>query len=227
MLPNSGEEGMKILLADDHALFRDGMRYVLRELGAQVEILDAGNFPDALSAARDNPGLDLALLDLDMPGSEGAFSVGEFCACYPDIPVVVISGTEQREDIERVIAGGAMGFVSKASSMREMVYALHQVLDGNVCWPPQLLLNVEGQDRKSKRGLRANKAGLTMRQIEVLQHLAMGLSNRDIGQSIGMAEGTVKVHVAAIFQALRVNRRLAAVQAAQSIGLLADGNPVS
>ncbi len=215
---------MKILLADDHALFRDGMRYVLRKLDEQAEILDVGNFPDALSAARDNPDIDLALLDLNMPGSEGAPSVKLFHTSYPDTPVVVISGTDQRDDIERVMNSGAMGFISKMSSGQDMVHALRLVLDGGIYLPPQLLQLALGQVREDKRSWRTNEYGLTVRQMEVLQQLATGLSNKDIGLTIGMAEGTVKIHVAAIFQALRVNKRIDAVQTAQRMGLLAENN---
>jgi DNA-binding NarL/FixJ family response regulator len=218
---------MKILLVDDHALFRDGMRYVLCKLDAQVDILDAGNFPDALNAARDNPDLDLVLLDLHLPGSEGAPSVKLFHTSYPNVPVVVVSGTDQRDDIEKVMNSGAMGFISKMSSGQDMIHALRLVLDGGVYLPPQLLLHALGQVREDKRSWRTNEYGLTVRQMEVLQQLAMGLSNKDIGLAIGLAEGTVKIHVAAIFQALRVNKRMDAVQAAQRMGLLADNKPNS
>ncbi len=218
---------MKILLADDHALFRDGMRYVLCKLDEQVDILDAGNFPDALNAARDNPDLDLALLDLNMPGSEGAASVKLFHKRYPDIPVVVVSGTDQHDDIERVMNSGAMGFISKMSPGQDMIHALRLVLDGGVYLPPQLLQQALDQVREGKRSWRTNEFGLTVRQMEVLQQLAAGLSNKDIGLAIGLAEGTVKIHVAAIFQTLRVNKRIDAVQAAQRLGLLAESNPKS
>jgi len=212
---------MKILLVDDHALFRDGMRYVLRKLDEHVVILDAGNFQDALDLAKNNADLDLALLDLNMPGSEGAASVKLFHAAYPDVPLVVVSGTDQRDDIERVMNSGAMGFISKMSSGQDMIHALRLVLDGGVYLPPQLLQHVLNQVREDKRSWRSNEFGLTVRQMEVLQQLAAGLTNKDIGLAIGLAEGTVKIHVAAIFQALRVNKRIDAVQAAQRLGLLA------
>ena len=212
--------GMKILLIDDHALFRDGMHYVLRKLDEHVEILDAGNFADALDVAKDNPDLDLVLLDLYLPGSEGAPSVKLFCTRHPDVPVVVVSSTNQRDDIETVMNSGAMGFISKLSPGQDMIHALRLVLDGGVYLPPQLLQFALEQVREDKRGSRAKAHGLTARQMEVLQQLAMGLSNKDIGLAIGLAEGTVKIHVAAIFQTLRVNKRIDAAQAAQRMGLL-------
>lgn len=211
---------MKILLADDHALFRDGMRYVLRKLGEEVEILDAGNFPDGLRLAEENPDLSLALLDLHMPGSEGTGSVRQFHSRCPEVPLVVVSGTDQREDIEKVMNNGAVGFISKMSSGQEMLHALRLVLDGGIYLPPQLLRHALGEEREDKRTWRTNEFGLTIRQMEVLQQLSQGKSNKDIALSIGLAEGTVKIHVAAIFQALRVNKRIEAVQVAQRLGLL-------
>ncbi len=218
---------MKILLADDHALFRDGMRYVLQKLDEQITIVEAGNFPGALDAAKNNPDLDLALLDLSMPGSEGAASVKLFHTQYPDVPVVVVSGTDQRDDIEKVMNSGAMGFISKMSSGQDMVHALRLILDGGVYLPPQLLVQALGQVREDKRSWRTNEYGLTVRQMDVLRQLATGLSNKDIGQSIGLAEGTVKIHVAAIFQTLRVNKRVEAVQMALRLGLLTENSSSS
>ena len=215
---------MKILLVDDHALFRDGIRYILRKLDEQVEILDADNFPDALNTARDNPDLDLVLLDLNMSGSEGIHSVKLFSTSYPDIPVVVVSGSDQRDDIEKVMRVGAMGFISKMSSAQDMAHALRLVLDGGVYLPPQLLQQAMGQVREDKRSWRTNELGLTPRQMEVLQQLVTGLTNKEIGLAIGLAEGTVKIHVAGIFKGLRVKKRMDAIQAAQRMGLLVEGN---
>ncbi|MBI3903733.1 MAG: response regulator transcription factor [Nitrosomonadales bacterium] len=218
---------MKILLVDDHALFRDGMHYVLRQLDEHVDILDAGNFPAALTLAEGNPDLDLILLDLHLPGSAGVPSVKLLHTHHPAIPIVVISGTDQRDDIEKVMNNGAMGFISKMSSSDSMVQALRLVLDGGVYLSPQLLqLAISGieQGRMDKRTWRTNEFGLTPRQMEVLLCMADGMSNKDIGDAIGLAEGTVKIHVAAIFSALRVNKRAEAVQTARHLGILTETN---
>ena len=113
---------LRVLLADDHALFRDGMRYVLQQLSDQVDIICAGNFTETLRLAEVNPGLDLALIDLNMPGSDGVASIRIFHHHFPEIPLVVISGSDQRSEIEWVMEYGAMGFISKSSS--------HLVLSG-------------------------------------------------------------------------------------------------
>jgi DNA-binding NarL/FixJ family response regulator len=212
---------IKVLMVDDHALFRDGMRYVLQQLADEVEVIDSGNFLDGMSQAANNPDLDLALLDLHMPGSEGVKSIQLFNKSHPGIPLVVVSGSDQREDIEKVMECGAMGFISKMSSSKMMLSALRMVLDGGVYLPPQLLQQaMAGMDQGDKRTDRASKNGLTTRQMQTLQLLAEGLSNKEISERMSLAEGTVKIHTAAVYQALRVNSRLEAVSAARRLGLL-------
>ncbi len=130
---------LQVLLADDHALFRDGMRYVLQQLSEQVNVICAGNFAETLKQAENNPGLDLALIDLNMPGSDGVASIRIFHHHFPGVPLVVVSGSEQRSEIEWVMEYGAMGFISKMSSAKEMVVALRVVLGGDIYFPPQLL----------------------------------------------------------------------------------------
>ncbi len=217
---------LKVLLADDHALFRDGMRYVLQQLSDEVEILDAANFADALAQAEAHPSLDLVLLDLNMPGSDGVSSIRIFHQRFPGIPLVVVSGSDRRTDIEWVMEHGAMGFVSKMSSGKIMVGALRMVLDGGIYLPPQLLAQsvaALGQGEPEETITQMNKLGMTRRQMEVLQHLAAGLSNKEISSKMNLAEGTVKVHVAAAYQVLQVSSRLDAVRKARNLGLIGAG----
>jgi len=219
---------MTILLADDHALFRDGMRYVLQQLADEVEILDASSFAEALLFAESRPEINLVLMDLHMPGSNGAPSVRTFNLKHPDMPLVVVSGSEQREDMERVMEYGAMGFISKMTSSKVMLAALRMVLDGGIYLPPQLLQqSVDNMDQGApdKRSRRSNEFGLTSRQVDVLRHLSQGLSNKETAQKMGLAEGTVKIHVAAIFQVLHVSNRMDAVRAAQRLGMLPTIEP--
>src|SRR3989338_1759004 len=216
---------MKILLVDDHALFRDGMRYVLQQLPEEVEILEAGNFPDGLKLATQHPELDLALLDLNMPGSEGPISIRFFHQRYPHIPVVVISGEEGRGYMEKVMNYGAMGFVCKSSTASVMLSALNLVLSCGVYIPPQLLRQygeIAGKepDVTDRRSLHTNEYGLTQRQMQGLTHLAAGVANKEIAEAIHLAEGTIKIHVAAVYQTLRVNNRMEAVRMAEKLGLV-------
>lgn len=215
---------MKILLADDHALFREGMRHVMRQLDGQLdedtEILDACTFPEALEVAEKNPDIGLALLDLKMPGSDGVSAIKLFHSRHPGIVIVVLSGADQREDIMGAMHGGAMGFISKASSSKEMAQALRVVLDGGTYLPTQLLQQSGADDRHSWR---VDRSGLTARQAEMLRYLGMGWTNKSIADATGLSQGTVKVHVAALFNVLRVNNRLDAVLAGRRLGLLEDG----
>ncbi|MFA5372357.1 MAG: response regulator transcription factor [Sideroxydans sp.] len=220
---------IKVLLVDDHALFRDGMRYVLQQLAEEVEILDCGSLGQGLQLAMANPDLDLALLDLKMPDSNGVSSLQLFHQRFPDIPLVVVSGSEQRDDIENVMNLGAMGFISKMSPSRTMLSALHMVLEGGVYIPPQLLHQAmeklePGQVLNDKRSQRASKYGLTPRQLQVLQLIGASKSNKDISRQLNLAEGTVKIHVAAIYQTLHVNSRIDAAETARRFGFIADEN---
>ena len=216
---------MKILLVDDHALFREGMRHVLQRLPEEVEILETGNFPDSLRIAAQHPELDLALLDLNMPGSEGPISIRFFHQHYPHIPVVVVSSEEGRGYMEKVMSYGAMGFVCKSSTAAVMLSALRLVLSGGVYIPPEMLrqhsvITEEKPEMIDRRSLRTNEYGLTIRQMEVLRYMAAGMSNKEIAEAVHLAEGTVKIHVAAVYQTLRVSNRMEAVRAAEKLGLL-------
>lgn len=219
---------LQVLLADDHALFRDGMRYVLQQLSDQVDIICAGDFAETLRQAEYNPALDLALLDLHMPGSEGVSAIRIFHSRFPAIPLVVVSGSDQRAEIEWAMEYGAMGFISKSTSGKAMVSTLRMILDGGIYFPPELngasaapacdKPAPQQEERNSIGSL--NKFGLTPRQLETLQHLAEGLSNKEIAQKMNLAEGTIKVHVAAAYQVLQVNSRIDAVRKAQKLGLI-------
>ena len=214
---------IKVLMVDDHVLFRDGMRYVLQQLADEVEVLDSGNFDDGMKLAANDPDIDLALLDLHMPGSVGVKSIQIFHQGNPSIPLVVVSGSDQREDIEKVMEYGAMGFISKLSSSKIMLGALRMVLDGGVYLPPQLLQQAMtgiDQGNTDKRVDRNSKNWLTSRQMQTLELLAEGMSNKEISDRLNVAEGTVKIHTAAVYQALRVNSRLEAVSAARRLGFL-------
>lgn len=215
---------MKILIADDHALFRDGMRYVLQQLGDEVEIIEAANFPEALRRMEVNPKFDLVLMDLSMPGSEGATSVRQFHHRYPDAVIVVISGLDHREEIERVMESGAVGFISKSTPSKVMLNALRLVLEGGIYLPPQLLQVALPHDQPlstpvgSRR--QTNAHGLSSRQNEALTLLGRGLSNKEIAEIMGLAEGTVKIHIAAVYQVLHISSRFEAMRVAERMGLV-------
>jgi DNA-binding NarL/FixJ family response regulator len=215
---------MKFLLADDHPLMREGVRHVLAQLDKQVEIVDAHDYPSLFSQTEHHPDLDMALVDLSMPGFTGVQGVTEFRTRFPEIPLVVISASESHYDIKRVLDAGALGFITKSSSPAVMVSALQLILAGGIYVPPLMVEPDSGlhgqQDTEAFAALR--HTGLTTRQMEVLRLLVQGNQNKVIARALDLSEGTVKIHVAAIFRALNVNNRTEAVLAAQRLGIDLD-----
>lgn len=211
---------MKILVADDHALFREGMRYVLAGLGSNVEILEARDGSEALALVAGRPDLDLVLLDLAMPGMDGFTGLRALRTRIPAVPVVILAASEDSADVRLALNGGAMGFIPKSSTSSVMLSALRLVLSGGVYLPPAFL------EKSSRRGTTESGApsldalGLTARQQDVLKLLGQGQSNKEIAQALGLAEGTVKLHVSAILKALDVdNRTQAVIAAARLLGI--------
>lgn len=217
--------GIKILLIDNHALFCEGLRCILRQLPDGVsEILEAGNFPDGLTVAGQHSDLDLVLLELNTPGSGGAISVKLLRQRYPRIPVVVVSSEEDCSVMNKALSYGAGGFVSKKSSVAMLMEVLNQVLYGNIHVPVRFLQQHDiaakhRNDGNNDRLWNANKYNLTKRQIQVLRHLIAGLSCKEIAGTISLAEGTVKTHISTIYQILRVNNRMDAMRIANQLGL--------
>lgn len=211
---------MRILLADDHPLFREGLKPVLAKLEEDVELVEAMDYPSAFAAMHRvehlNGGVDLALLDLYMPGMAGMEGIIRFRAAFPDIPVVVLSASEQTEDIQKLLAAGALGYLTKASPSDVILGALRLVLAGGVYVPPSILDRGNNQVTLPEP---LRNAALTSRQVDVLRELAKGLSNKQIAHSLEVTEGTVKIHLAAIFRILKVNNRTEAVLVAQKMGL--------
>jgi DNA-binding NarL/FixJ family response regulator len=203
---------MKTLLADDHPLMREGIRQVLAQLEPGLEIVDAHDYPSLLSRAAEHPDLDLALVDLNMPGFVGMQGITLFRNQFPEIPLVVLSASESPLDIRSALEAGALGYIPKATTAAAMLAALRQVLAGDIYVPPCLddsqigLYSIVPDDFKALQN-----RGLTTRQFEVARLLVQGFSNKNIAAMLAMSEGTVKVHIAAIFRALNVSNRTEAV----------------
>ena len=205
---------MKMLLADDHPLFREGVKPVLHKLDPDLDLIEAIDYPSAFAAMHRAGEVDLALIDLHMPGMSGMDGVIRFRAAFPEIPLVVLSASELAEDIHRLLAAGALGYVTKSSPSEVILGALRLVLAGGVYIPPSVLEQHSGGDPDPAR-----PGPLTARQVEVLRELAKGQSNKQIAKALAVTEGTVKIHLAAIFRILKVNNRTEAVLVAQKMGL--------
>jgi len=210
---------MRILFADDHPLFREGVKPVLSKLAPEVEIIEAKDYPAAFEAARRYEDIDLALLDLYMPGMPGIDGIARFRASFPHVPVAVLSAADERESIQRLLANGALGYICKSSPSDVILSALRLILAGGVYIPPSLLDAPSDNDAKAMVMEVGKQESLTRRQVEVLREVAKGLNNRQIAQNLNVTEGTVKIHLATIFRVLNVNSRTEALLLAQKMGL--------
>jgi DNA-binding NarL/FixJ family response regulator len=218
---------MKILVVDDHPLILEALHHVLRQLHTEVEVFGAATADEGRQLAALHPELDLLLLDLNLPGSDGFGVLEELRGRYPAMPVVVLSASEQPEDVVRALDMGAMGYIPKTSSNEVMLQALRLVFSGGIYVPRVALAepSVEPPARSripSATTTTPHELGLTDRQAEVLAALLQGLPNKLICRKLELAEGTVKIHVAAILRALGVHTRTQAVIQASRLGLTLD-----
>ena len=205
---------MKTLLADDHPLMREGVRQVLSQLEPPVEIIDAHDYPSLFAQTALHADLDLALVDLNMPGFVGMQGITQYRHRFPDIPLVVLSASESPHDIRSALEAGALGYIPKAASTAAMLAALRQVLAGTPFVPASLGDRLVDLHTPAPNGF-AGHCGLTARQLEVARLLAQGCANKAIAGMLAMSESTVKVHIAAIFRAFGVTNRTEAVLAIQ------------
>lgn len=214
---------MQIIVADDHALFREGLRHVLGDLDDSLDVLEADTGRSALRLADQHPNADMVLLDLNMPDISGLAALKQLSERHPTLPVVVLTASTSRTDMQRALALGALGYIPKDATGPVMLTALRLVQAGGIFIPPALAdvgsTAINGTPGNLARGDAAN---LTPRQRDVLQLLAQGQTNKQIARHCDLAEATVKMHVTAIFRALDVSNRTQAVIAAEQLGLLDD-----
>ena len=205
---------MKALVADDHPLVRDALALTVRRAVADCKVFEAPDFVAALSMCKDlSP--DFALLDLRMPGMNGVEGVGNLHRQFPEIALVVASAQEDAASIRAALAAGASGFYPKSAPSETLVQALRLVLAGGVYVPVGALADFHDGNPPVKPDL----AGLTPRQLDVVGYLSRGLSNKLIARELGLAEGTVKMHIAAILRVLDARNRTEAVIRAGKLGL--------
>ena len=211
---------MNILLADDHVLFRSGMRYILAEFGVDVSIHEVGSGEELLEAVRSQT-FDLVLMDMLMPGMSQGDVIGMIRTLHPKLPIVIVSMLDSPGVIRGAVASGASGFIPKTSTSSLMTEAIRLVLAGGVYLPPSVLA-VETQAPAEEGAAVAlpSDARLTRQQRAVLAELSVGKSNKEIAQSLSISEATVKVHLAAIMRTLKVHNRTQVVLAAKQHNLL-------
>ena len=212
---------MNILLIDDHALFREGLKFLLRTLDAALEIHEAGDCARALEHARARS-YDLLLLDLNMPGVAGLDALAALRDALPDTPLVVLSGEDNPGVVRAAIERGAMGFIPKSSTPEVLINALRLVLGHGVYLPPLVLDSVTPMPVTSAPGAAMDRAalpGLTPRQMDVLRFVVQGKPNKVIARELDISEGTVKAHLSSVLHVLGSRNRTEAVYAAAKLGL--------
>jgi DNA-binding NarL/FixJ family response regulator len=211
---------MKVLLVDDHALIRDALRGVLKELVEGATVLEASDCRQAMTLIESHPDLHLIMLDLNLPDRDGFSVITDLRQRHATISLVVLSASHDRDTVMRALDLGALGFIPKSAPREVMVNALRLVLSGGVYIPPDALGPAGAKASPSAPALPASPAdlGLTERQLEVLALMMQGKSNKAISRILEVAEPTVKHHVTAILKALKVMNRTEAVIAVGTSG---------
>jgi DNA-binding NarL/FixJ family response regulator len=205
----------RLVIADDHPLFRGALREAVSGLFSRADISEAGSFEEVAKLLDRGGDIDLVLLDLTMPGVRGFSGLMYLRAQYPSVPIVVVSANDDAAVIRRCMDFGASGFIPKTLGVEAMRTAIARVLAGGVWTPPDV--DAEGKSDAETSKLVQRLATLTPQQVRVLMMLSEGLLNKQIAFELKVSEATVKAHVSAILQKLGVESRTQAVIAAAKI----------
>jgi DNA-binding NarL/FixJ family response regulator len=208
---------IRLIIADDHPLFRGALREAVSGLFEDLDIAEAGSFEDLAKLLERGADVDLILLDLTMPGVRGFSGLMYLRAQYPSVPIIVVSANDDPGVIRRCMDFGASGFIPKTLGIESMRGAITRVFQGGVWTPPEIDLG-GGADTETA-DLLTRLTSLTPQQVRVLMMLSEGLLNKQIAYELGVSEATVKAHVSAILQKLGVESRTQAVIAASKIEL--------
>lgn len=212
---------MKILVVDDHALVREGLRQVLRGLEDDVDVLEAGSCTRAFELAQQESELDLVLLDYHLPDMNGLEALDVFARQHPALPIIVLSGSVNPRIMQQVMLKGAAAFLTKSGMSDELLSVTRLVLAGGVHMPA--LPRIMGDEVTTAE---PPAPLLTPRQEEVLQLLLDGYTNKEIGRMLYLSEETVKNHVSSILRSFGVTTRTQAVLAANRHGYASTGRPL-
>ena len=205
---------MKIIIADDHALYRDGLRFNLGIMLPKAQILDASSFAQALDLLKLNNDADLVLVNLDMSEANWENGIKTLKEFLPDVRIGVMSASEDSHNIKKALNLGVCCYLPKNIDTKVLNSALGLVLNGATYFPPTLLK--QAADNMNL----ANGKKLTNRQFEVLKYLAQGLSNKQVACQMGVSEATVKLHINALLRAVGATNRTQAVIKAQKMGVI-------
>jgi two-component system nitrate/nitrite response regulator NarL len=214
---------LKLLVVDDHPLFREGISSALKASGKDFDIIQAADAREGIELAEGSGDFDAVLLDVALPGMNGFVAIREFRMRCPLLPVIIISALDNASNARRALSAGAAGFIPKSTPTPQVIEALHEVLAGGVYLPatfgPAAPVQIENPAFPEASASEPEAGSLTVRQIEVLSFLCQGKGNKEIAADFGLSEKTVKTHLSAIFKVLRVVNRTQAVLAARRMGL--------
>jgi DNA-binding NarL/FixJ family response regulator len=217
---------MKILVVDDHVLFREGLKLILGRLDASIVVLEANDLEEGLGLTARHDDLVLALFDLGLPGMHGIDALTKFRQEREDLPTVVLSAQEDPQTVMDALARGAMGFIPKTASLENLHAALKVVL-GNGIYVPSLALGavrppVAPKTAASAATRHLSELGLTDRQMQVFKLIVQGKSNKMIANQLSIAESTIKQHVKPILKSLNVTSRVGAILEVARRGMSLD-----
>lgn len=215
---------MQILLADDHRLVREGVTFFLERLESDVHVVEAETFDEALSQASEADDLQLIILDLAMPGMNGLTGLEVMRSRFPEVPVVILSGTYHRSEVMNALDRGAHGYIPKTLSGKAMINALKLVVSGEKYIPSIIFSDAQAGSADSRGLVGGTFSGdsplqrLTPRERDVLALLSKGHANKEIARQLGLKEVTVKVHLKGVFRKLGAANRTQAVKIAMQLG---------
>lgn len=198
----------KALVVDGHALYREGLASLVREVLGDGCVLECADYPAALAILVQESTISVALLDLQLPDLAQVSKLAQARRLFPQTKIVVTSASLDRQIALAALSAGIHGYILKSSSRDELLFAIRSVFDGHLYYPSDLA----DQSRHSSNGVPPN-AALSSRQLEILELLAHGMGNKEIARRLNIADGTVKVHLKAAFRALGVHNRAGAVSA--------------
>jgi DNA-binding NarL/FixJ family response regulator len=216
-MPIAATPALRVLLIDDHALFREGLALLLHRVEPRLQTFEAHSFDKALASWPVYGPLDLALVDLHLPGLPGLEGLSRLRLAAPEVPLVVVSSDDDPATVLAAVERGAMGFIPKSASGDELAQALRTVLAGHAWLPAQTLQALPNAAARAEPKPAA--LGLTPRQADVLRLILQGLSTKLICRALDVSESTVKTHTAAVLRALNVTTRTQAVVAALRLGI--------
>jgi two-component system nitrate/nitrite response regulator NarL len=216
---------MKILIADDHTLFRDALKMFIERSDNEAVVTCVMDLPGVLEVLKESPQQDIAMLDYKMPGMNGLEGLQQVRALYPNLRVALMSGFVEKEDVEAALAMGAAAYFPKTLSAKSLLKAMQLMVAGEKFVPldfntNEILPAYYNDDAPAQKPKIQNDTQMTPRELEVLKHLVKGVSNKEIASALGLQVVTVKLHIRGICRKLDAKNRTQAALKAQELGFV-------